>query len=195
MRVVCVKGQTACAIMRSAFVRNLIIIFVGIMLVFMNESSMPLLVRIVGVMFFVPAFVSLAGLFFSRPGLTAVSVTFSLLVNVGSMAFGLWLIISPGFFMGLFLKLIAVALLLASGYRLFSLLRWRGSGFFSWKMCIVPLLTAIASVVLFLNPFAVASTLSILLGACAIFVGVADIFLELYIDGKLNGAELSKDIN
>lgn len=169
------------------------IIFVGIMLVFMNEASMPLLVRIVGVLFFVPAFISLANLLFSRPGLSALPVAFSLLVNVGCMAFGLWLIASPGMFMGMFLKLVAVALFLASAYRLVFLFRLRGTGAVSWKMGVAPLLAALASVVLFADPFAVASTLSILLGACAIFVGVADIFLLLFIDGKIRGPGLLKD--
>lgn len=182
-------------IMRSDFVRNLVIIFVGIMLVFMNETSMPLLVRIVGVLFFVPAFISLAGLFFSRPGFTAATVTFSTLVNVGSMAFGLWLIISPGMFMGLFLKLIAVALFLASAYRLLFLLRIRRSIAVSWKMCVAPSLSAILSVILFVDPFAVASTVSILLGVCAIFIGVADIFLLLFLENRLHETRLQNDGN
>ncbi|MBQ2808097.1 MAG: DUF308 domain-containing protein [Bacteroidaceae bacterium] len=172
--------------MRSDFVRNLVIIFVGIMLVFMNESSMPLLVRIVGVLFFVPAFISLAGLFFPRPAFTAAAVAFSALVNVGSMAFGLWLILSPGMFMGLFLKLIAVTLFLVSLYRLLFLFRLRANAAVSWKMGIVPFVVAIASVVLFVDPFAVASTVSILLGICAIFIGVADIFLLLFLDNRMH---------
>lgn len=179
--------------MKSDIVWNLIIVYVGIMLVFMNESTMPLLIRIVGIMFFVPAFVSLANLFFSRPGVTAAFVTVSALVNVGSMAFGLWLLFSPEVFEELFLKLIAVALFLVSAYRVFFLYRLRGNNFVSWKMYVAPLLVAIASVVLFFKPFMAVSTISIMLGVCAIFIGIADIVLLMLLGNKRRELQSQKD--
>ena len=128
--------------MRSDFVRNLVIIFVGMLLVFMNTSTMPLLV--VGVVFFVPAFISLANLFFARPGLTAVGVTFSTLINVGSMAFGLWLVLSPEVFMDLFLKLIAVALFLAAAYRIYYLYRLRADNARRRLSCVVGIVMSVS---------------------------------------------------
>lgn len=173
--------------MRSDFVRNLVIIFVGMLLVFMNTSTMPLLVRVVGVVFFVPAFISLANLFFARPGLTAAGVTFTTLINVGSMAFGLWLVLSPEVFMDLFLKLIAVALFLAAAYRIYYLYRLRADNAITWKMGVAPMLVAVVSAVLFAYPFKVASTLSLLLGLCAVFVGLTDIFLVLMLGNRRRG--------
>ena len=102
--------------MKSDIVRNLVIILVGVLLVFMNESTMPLLIRVVGVLFFVPAFISLAGIVLSRRGDAMLS--FPVMVNIGSMALGLWLLFSPEVFEELFFKLLAVTILAASLYRL-----------------------------------------------------------------------------
>ena len=173
--------------MKSDFVRNLVIIFVGMLLVFMNSNTMPLLVRVVGVVFFVPAFISLANLLFARTQFTAMAVTLSTLVNVGGMAFGLWLILSPEVFMNIFLKFIAVVLFLSATFRLYYLFRRRSEGAVTWKMGIAPAFAALASIVLFVYPFAVASTLSLLLGLCAVFVGVSDVFLVLLLGDKRRG--------
>ena len=178
--------------MRSDFVRNLVIIFIGMLLVFMNTNTMPLLVRVVGVVFFVPAFISLANLFFARPGLTATVVTFSTLINVGSMAFGLWLVFSPEVFMDLFLTLVAVALFLAAAYRLYFLFRLRADDAVTWKMGVAPMFVVIASAVLFAYPFKIASTLSLLLGICAVFVGLTDIFLLLLLGNRRRGQHVRK---
>lgn len=181
--------------MRSDIIRNMVLISVGIMLVFMNESTMPLLVRIVGVLFFVPAFISLANLIFSRPGVDGAGMAFIILLNVGSMAFGLWLLLSPAAFGDIFLKLLAIVLLALSLYRIYRLFRERKSPAVSWKMCVVPLLAAIASVVLFVNPFATVSTLSVMLGSCAIVAGISDIFLLFYLEnGKRNLQSREEDV-
>lgn len=168
--------------MKSDIVRNLVIILVGVLLVFMNENTMPLLVRVVGVLFFVPAFISLAGIVLVRRG-DVVSV-FPVLVNVGSMALGLWLLFSPEMFEGLFFRLLAVVLMAASLYRLYYLYRRRRSAVVSWKMAVVPLLMTVVSVVLFMNPFATVALLAVLLGATAIFVGFSDIFLLLLLGDR-----------
>jgi uncharacterized membrane protein HdeD (DUF308 family) len=177
--------------MRSDIVRNLVIILVGVMLVFMNESTMPLLVRIVGVLFFVPGFISLSSILLARRGAALLSVP--VMVNVGSMALGLWLLFSPETFEGLFLKLLAVALFASSLYRLYYLYRRRRNSAVTWKMTLSPLLVAVASVVLFFNPFTMVSTLTLLLGLCAVFVGLSDIFLLLLLGNRRRGLMSRKE--
>ena len=108
-------------------------------------------------------------------------------------SFGLWLLFSPEVFEELFLKLIAVALFLVSAYRVFFLYRLRGNNFVSWKMYVAPLLVAIASVVLFFKPFVAVSTISIMLGVCAIFIGIADIVLLMLLGNKRRELQSQKD--
>ena len=52
---------------------------------------------------------------------------------------------------------------------------------------VAPMLVAVASAVLFAYPFKVASTLSLLLGLCAVFVGLTDIFLVLMLGNRRRG--------
>lgn len=168
--------------MRSDIVRNLVIILVGVLLVFMNESTMPLLIRVVGVLFFVPAFISLAGIMFVRQ--SGGMLSFSIVVNIGSMALGLWLLFSPEVFEDIFFKLLAVVVLSASFYRLYFLYRRRKSSLVSWRMALSPLLMALASIVLFANPFATVSMLAFLLGLCLVFMGFSDIFLLMLLGDR-----------
>ena len=168
--------------MRSDIVRNLVIILVGVLLVFMNESTMPLLIRVVGVLFFVPAFISLAGIMFVRQ--SGGMLSFSVVVNIGSMALGLWLLFSPEVFEDIFFKLLAVVVLAASFYRLYFLYRRRKSSSVSWRMALSPLLMALASIVLFANPFATVSMLAFLLGLCLVFMGFSDIFLLMLLGDR-----------
>ena len=177
--------------MKSDIVRNLVIILVGVLLVFMNESTMPLLIRVVGVLFFVPAFISLAGIVLSRRGDAMLS--FPVMVNIGSIALGLWLLFSPEVFEELFFKLLAVTILAASLYRLYYLYRRRKSAAVSWKMALAPLLMAVASVVLFANPFATVSMLALVIGLCAIFMGFSDIFLVMILGSRGRGGVLQND--
>lgn len=171
--------------MRNDIVRNLVIILVGVMLVFMNESTMPLLIRVVGVLFVVPAFISLANMLIARKDGTV--ALFPVLVNVGSMALGLWLLFSPEVFEALFFKLLAVALFASSIYRLYYLFRLRKTMPVSWQMALSPLLMTVVSVVLFINPFKTVATFVLLLGLCAVFIGFSDIFLLLLLGNRKRG--------
>ena len=52
--------------MINNIIRGSLVALVGILLIVLNESVMPLLVRLLGVVFFLPAFMSLVNLYMKR---------------------------------------------------------------------------------------------------------------------------------
>ena len=50
----------------NGIIRGLAIMLVGLLLMFMSDSAMPLLIRVTGAVFFLPALVSMVNLYITR---------------------------------------------------------------------------------------------------------------------------------
>ena len=104
--------------MSNGVIRSIAIMLVGLLLIFMNVDGARLLIRVLGVAFFLPALVSMVNLYISRAQGKMLSKVLIAVINVGSMAFGLWLMVAPTAFEDAFVKLMAALLLLFAVYQI-----------------------------------------------------------------------------
>lgn len=165
--------------MVNSVIRGLVVALVGILLVSMNGSALPVLVRLLGVVFLLPAFVSFVNLYITRKGAPILPLFMMSVINVGSMIFGVCLILFPLAFLELFVVLLALLLLCFSIFQLFVVFTRCKTVKSRLALLSVPLLLAVAAVVMLFNPFGTISIASIVLGICVVVSGVSDIVITI----------------
>lgn len=163
--------------------RSLVALFAGVMLVCFNQEVVPLLIRVVGLAFFLPAFLALVRVYlgkrveFDAP----LSRVLTSMLDVLRLVFGVWLIFYPKAFVNLFVVLAAGVLLLFSLYQIvvsvstFRYLSWR------FGVIVTPVIMLLASLVVMLNPFKTVAVASVVVGICAIISGVSDIVISILV--------------
>lgn len=162
--------------------RSFATVLIGILLIVMKDSAIHLLVRIVGVAFFVPALVSASGIFINkRDRLSARDMMF-LALDVCCLAFGLWLIISPEMLVGLLVVLLALALFSFSLFQLYRVYFMRNLVQGLWRYAIVPLALVVVSVTVLALPGQTVSFLTMMIGIAAVLSGLSDIVISLVAD-------------
>ena len=184
----------------NGIIRGLAIMLVGLLLMFMSDSAMPLLIRVTGAVFFLPALVSMVNLYITRGETAMLPKILISLINIGCMAFGLWLMILPETFMNIFTTLLAVLLFVFALYQVIVLVAAHRRMQVSWGMIVAPLLLIVASVIMFTVSFDDAATVSIVFGICAVVAGLSDIVISLSVRkkavnelaGQQKGGELQK---
>lgn len=163
--------------MNNGLVRGLITLVIGILLIVMSGSAMELLIRLAGIAFFLPALVSLVSLYVSRKEAQKLPSIAIAVIDVGSMAFGLWLIVYPLTFQNVFVKLMAVLLFVVALHQLYVALRLVKKG--GWKMLVVPLVIAAVSAFLFFRTWEAVSAIAVVIGICAVVLALSDIVVAV----------------
>lgn len=165
--------------MVNGVIRGLVVVLVGILLVTMNGSALPVLVRLLGVVFFLPALVSLVNLYTTRKGAPLFPLFMMSVINFGSIILGACLMLFPVAFLELFVILLALLLLCFSFFQLYVVLAAYRTVRYGLGMLAVPLLLAFVAVVMLFNPFGTISTASIVLGICIALSGLSDIVITI----------------
>ena len=101
------------------------------------------------------------------------------IVSVGSLLFGLWLMISPAFFVGILMYVLGAVLGFAGISQVLQLVSARGWTQVSFGYYVMPVLILIAGLVVLLNPFAAATVPFIILGVSSIVYGITDIIIGI----------------
>ena len=161
-------------------IRGLIVTVVGIMLVAYNESVMPLLVRLLGLVFLMPALISSLNLYMTRKDASFFPMIMMSVINGGSVILGILLMLFPVAFIEFFVILLALLLLgfsLLQIYSVASLYRAsrHGAGLF-----VVPVLLLIFSIVVLFNPFGLISTATMIIGICLVVSGCSDVVISVF---------------
>lgn len=162
-------------------IRSLSTILVGLLLVFMSESVLPLMVRVIGAAFSIPALVSIIVAYRNRHRTNPLQTALISVVDIGSIAFGLWLLVAPGAFLSMLLMLLSFALLVTSFYQLFMLFVSRKYFPLSWKTMLTPFLLVLLAIIVFANPFDAVYFSSVLLGTGLFIAGLSDFILSFRI--------------
>lgn len=157
--------------MNYSILRCVCAVVVGVLLVAWPEAAILYLVITVGVLFLVPGLFSMFS-YLTRDRTADMSFP---LAGLGSLLFGLWLMIMPGFFVGILMYVLGAILVLAGINQLASLSVARGwtavpGGFF-----VVPVLVLAAGIIVLLNPFAAATVPFVILGVSSIIYGLSDL--------------------
>ena len=152
----------------NSFLRTICALIIGLVLVMFPNEAGDYFVITIGVVFLIPALLSIIGYF-------AMSAEERRRLPIGSLLFGLWLIIMPGFFADLLTFVLGFILVLGGVQQIASLSaarRWMPVrvGFY-----IIPVLILIAGLVALFNPTGVRSTAFIIIGISSIVYAVSEL--------------------
>ena len=157
--------------MNYSIMRCVSAIAIGILLMVWPETAIVYLVIAIGAMFFLPSLFTLVGYFVKGRQLGM----YFPIISLGSLLFGLWLMVSPAFFVGILMYVLGVVLVFAGISQIMQLLNARSWTQVAFGYFVMPVLILIAGLVVLLNPFAAATVPFIILGVSSIVYGVTDI--------------------
>ena len=148
-----------------SFLRTICALVIGLVLVMFPDQAGDYFVITIGVIFLVPSLISIIGYYAQA---AEVRRRFPV-EGVGSLLFGLWLIIMPGFFADLLTFVMGGVQQIAS---LSAARRWTPvpGGFY-----VVPVLILLAGLIALFNPTGVRSTAFIIIGITSLVYAVSEL--------------------
>lgn len=157
-----------------SFLRAIAAFIIGLVLVLFPEQASDYFVITIGVIFLIPSLISLIG-YYSHNATQRPLHRFPI-ESVGSLLFGLWLVIAPGFFANLLTYVLGFILLMGGVQQIASLMlarRWTtvGVGYY-----ILPILILLAGLLALFNPTGVRSTAFIIIGVTSICYASNELF-------------------
>ncbi|MCM1108813.1 MAG: DUF308 domain-containing protein [Clostridium sp.] len=161
-------------VINSYVFRSVCAILIGFLLVFNPEQMSPLLVQIIGALFFLSGLFSLGDYVWVRWRSKKQFTPFFPVIGLGSFLFGAFLFFFPAYFL-LYLMLILGGLFVIAGInQMAALFSYRQVMPLAWMAFIIPALVLIAGVVIISNPFESAALPFIVLGVCSIAYGISE---------------------
>ena len=157
--------------MNYSIMRCVSAIAIGILLMVWPETAIVYLVIAIGAMFFLPSLFTLVGYFVKGRQL---GVYFPI-ISLGSLLFGLWLMVSPAFFVGILMYVLGVVLVFAGISQIAGLLGARSHASVSFGYYVMPILILFAGLVVLVNPFAAATIPFIILGISSTAYGISEL--------------------
>ena len=157
--------------MNYGIMRCVSAIAIGLLLMVWPEAAIIYLVIAIGAMFFLPSLFSLVGYFMKGRQLGR---SFPI-ISLGSLLFGLWLMVSPAFFVGILMYVLGVVLVFAGISQIANLLNARSHTVVPLGYYIMPVLILLAGIVVLANPFAAASVPFIILGVSSAVYGITEL--------------------
>lgn len=144
---------------------------IGLLLVMFPEQIGDYFVITIGVVFLVPSLISIIAYFAQSGG-----VRHRLPIEgVGSLLFGLWLVIMPGFFADLLTFVLGFILVMGGVQQITSLLAARRWARVSIGFYIIPILILVAGLIALFNPTGVRSTAFIIIGVSSLIYAVSEL--------------------
>lgn len=161
--------------MNYAMMRCVSAIVIGVLLIVWPEAAILYLVIAIGVVFFLPSLYSLIGYF--RKG-RQLGMYFPI-VSLGGFLFGLWLMVSPAFFVGILMYVLGAVLVFAGITQVVNLLSARSYAVVSHGFFMIPILILLAGLIVLVNPFAAATIPFVILGVSSTAYGISEL-INLY---------------
>ena len=154
-----------------SFLRAICALVIGLILVLFPNEAGDYFVITIGVVFLIPSLISIVAYFTEKAGYRP---PFPLLA-IGSLLFGLWLIIMPGFFADFLTYVLGFILTMGGVQQVASLMsarRWMPvpAGFY-----VVPVLILLAGLFSLFNPGGVRSTIFMVIGISAIVYACSEL--------------------
>lgn len=155
----------------NVWVRGIFSLIIGVLLVLYPGTASIYFVMAIGALFFIPGLITVVARLVNR----GVRRVFPFM-GLGSLLFGLWLLIMPGFFVCILMYVLGAMLVLAGLNMLAGLVNARRLMPVAWGFYVVPVLILAAGIVVLFNPFQTAELPFIVLGVTSIVYGVFDMF-------------------
>lgn len=157
--------------MNYAIIRCVCALIIGVLLVVWPEAAILYLVITIGALFLVPGVMAVFGYLMRGK---EVRSSFPIL-GLGSLLFGLWLMITPAFFVEILMYVLGAVLVLAGISQIVNLSAARTWTLVPIGFFVIPVLILIAGVVVLFNPFEAATIPFIVLGVSGIVYGLSDL--------------------
>ena len=97
------------------------------------------------------------------------------IVSLGSLLFGLWLMVSPAFFVGILMYVLGVVLVFAGISQIAGLLSVRSHSSVSFGYYVMPILILLAGLLVLINPFAAIAVPFTILGISSTVYGISEL--------------------
>ena len=153
-------------------IRAISAILLGVMLILWPKNAILFMVMAIGILFIVPGLIALIS-YFSRERAKRSETPF-LFAGIGSLLFGIILMVVPQFFVNVLMYLLGFILLLGGIEQIVNLIRARKWAKVSAGFYVLPVLILIAGILVLFNPFRTAETLFILIGATCFIYGIME---------------------
>ncbi len=157
--------------MNYSIMRCVSAIAIGILLMVWPETAIIYLVIAIGAMFFLPSLFTIIGYFMKGRQLGM----YFPIVSLGSLLFGLWLMVSPAFFVGILMYVLGAVLVFAGVSQIAGLLGACSHATVPFGYYVMPVLILFAGLVVLVNPFAAATVPFIILGISSTAYGISEL--------------------
>lgn len=154
-----------------SFLRIICALVIGLVLVMFPDQASDYFVITIGVIFLVPSLISIIGYYAQG---AEVRRRFPI-EGIGSLLFGLWLVIMPGFFADLLTFVLGFILVMGGVQQIASLVAARKWILVPGGFYVVPVLILIAGLVALFNPTGVRSTAFIIIGVTSLVYAVSEL--------------------
>lgn len=169
--------------MVNVVVRSVCLVVIGVLMVLLREAFMPVIIQLMGVAFVVSGVISLFNAYLlHRHKLSGGVGKFTLATaGVAGVALGVWLLLSPAFFLSLLMLMLGLMLLFMGMYQLITLLMVQRRLHMRLFVYVIPLLLLAMGVLVIANPFEAAAVPFLVVGAGAMLAGFSDLINSLYL--------------
>ncbi|MBQ8225735.1 MAG: DUF308 domain-containing protein [Bacteroides sp.] len=154
-----------------SMLRAVCALVIGLVLVLFPDQASNYFVITIGIVFLIPSLISLIGYMAQKK---EVRRRFPI-EGVGSLLFGLWLVIMPDFFANLLTLVLGFVLLMGGVHQLASLMAARRWMVVPTGYYVVPSLILLAGIVALVNPGGVQRTAFIIIGVSSMVYAVSDL--------------------
>lgn len=175
--------------MNIQIVRSISVLLIGVLFLMLGDSALSMLVIIVGVLLMIPGVWSLVSYvrhIEQRPMFP--------LAALGSFVLGLWLAVSPAFFVGFFMYVLGGILVALGVYQLSALAVSSRLLPVAWPFYMLPVLVLLLGVFVLFNPFKAAAVPFILIGIGCVISAVNDIVAAIRTSKQRKSAQRQVEI-
>ena len=155
-------------------IRGVCAIALGLVMVLRPELAITYLVVTIGVLFILPGLYAIFT-YFIRPKGEEVKRSIFPIEAAGSVLLGLWLVISPEFFVNILMYVLGALLVIAGAQQISSLIAARKWSSVPLGFYLMPVLILVVGIMILVHPFGAAENTFIIFGIAILFYGVCEL--------------------
>lgn len=160
--------------MNVQIVRSICVLLIGVLFLVMGDSALSILVMAVGALLMIPGMFSLISYIRHMEQHRMFP-----LAALGSFILGLWMVVSPAFFVGFFMYVVGAVLVALGIYQLASLSVSSKMLHVGWGLYVMPVLVLLLGLFVIFNPFEAAAIPFMLIGIGCIVSAINDIIAAI----------------
>lgn len=175
--------------MNVQIIRSISVLLIGLLFIVLGDSALSMLIIAVGVLLMIPGFYSLVSYLRhleQRPMFP--------LAALGSFLLGLWLVLSPTFFVSIFMYVIGGVLIALGIYQLAGLAVSSRMLPVAWPLYVLPVLVLVLGLFVLFNPFEAAALPFVLIGIGCVISAVNDVVAALRTSKQRKGEKRTIEI-